>query len=41
MKVFLASCAVAIVLAVGAVFVLNGLQTPASVAFTAPSSVRL
>jgi hypothetical protein len=29
------------VLAVGAVFVLDGLQKPASVVYSAPSSVRL
>jgi hypothetical protein len=41
MKAFLASCAVAIILAVCAVYVLDGLQKPASVVYTAPSSVRL
>jgi hypothetical protein len=41
MKVFLIACAVAILVAVGSVFVLNGLQESSSIAYTAPSSVRL
>jgi hypothetical protein len=40
MKVFLTSCVVAIVIAVAAVFVLNSIQEPVSVAFTT-SGVRL
>ncbi len=40
MKVFLTACAVAIVIAIGSVFVLNSVQVPVSVAFTT-SGVRL
>ncbi len=40
MKVFLTACAFAIVIAIGAVFVLNSVQEPVSVAFTT-SGVRL
>lgn len=40
MKIFLYASAVAIFMAIGAVFVLNSIQEPASVAFTT-SGVRL
>jgi hypothetical protein len=41
MKAFAASVAVAIVLAVVAVYGLNSFQKPADTAFKAPASVRL
>ena len=41
MKVFLISCAVAIVVAVASVYVLDGYQQPAEVAFSSNSGVRL
>jgi hypothetical protein len=41
MKVFLISCAVAIIVAVGAVYVLDSYQKPADMAFASPSGVRL
>jgi hypothetical protein len=41
MQAFLISCAVAVVVAFGAVFALDALQKPSSTAYTAPSSVRL
>jgi len=41
MKAFLASVAVAVVLAVVAVYGLNTFQRPADTAFQAPASVRL
>src|SRR5690606_1675344 len=41
MKVFLISCAVAIIVAVGAVYTLGGFQRQADVAFSSKSGVRL
>jgi hypothetical protein len=41
MKVFLISCAVAIIVAVGAVYVLDAYQRPATSAFASSSGVRL
>jgi hypothetical protein len=41
MKVFLISCAVAIIVAVGAVYTLDGFQRPADAAFSSKSGVRL
>lgn len=41
MKAFLISCAVAIIVAVGAVYTLDAYQTPADTAFTSPTGVRL
>lgn len=41
MKVFLVSVAAAIILAVISIFVLDGFQKPAAVAYQAPASVRL
>jgi hypothetical protein len=41
MKVFLISCIVAIVVAVGSVYILDGYQRQADAAFSSPQSVRL
>jgi xanthosine utilization system XapX-like protein len=41
MKVFLISCAVAIVVAVGSIYALNEFQRPADVAFSSKTGVRL
>jgi hypothetical protein len=41
MKAFLISCAVAIVVAVGSVYVLDGYQRSAETAFASQSGVRL
>jgi hypothetical protein len=41
MKVFLIACVTAIVLAVIGGVVLNGIQQPASQAFSSPTGVRL
>jgi hypothetical protein len=41
MKVFLISCAVAIIVGIGAVYVLDAYQKPADIAFASPSGVRL
>src|SRR5690606_19066718 len=41
MKVFLISCAVAIIVAVGAVYTLDGFQRQADTAFSSKSGVRL
>jgi hypothetical protein len=41
MKVFLIACAVAIIVAVGSVYVLDGYQRSADVAFASKSGVRL
>lgn len=41
MKVFLISCAVAVIVAVGAVYALDGIQRPADAAYTSKSGVRL
>ena len=41
MKVFVTSCAVAIVVAVGAIYVLDGYQQTAETAFVSKSGVRL
>jgi hypothetical protein len=41
MKAFLASCAVAIIVAVGAVYVLDAYQKPADVTYTSSTGVRL
>lgn len=41
MKVFLISCAVAIIVAVGSVYVLDAYQKPAEVAYKSSSGVRL
>ena len=41
MKAFLASCAVAIVVAVGAVYALDAYQKPAETAFKSSTGVRL
>ncbi len=41
MQSFLASCIVAVVIAVGAVIVLNKVQEPVESAFTSPTGVRI
>lgn len=41
MKVFIIACAVAIVVAVGAVYVLDGYQQQATMAYTSKTGVRL
>jgi hypothetical protein len=41
MPSFIAACVVAVVLAVGAGFVLDAFQEPAQVAFKSPTGVRL
>ena len=41
MKVFLISCAVAIIVAIGAVYTLDAYQQPADVSFTSSTGVRL
>jgi hypothetical protein len=41
MKVFLISCAVAIVVAIAAVYVLDRYQRPVAMAFTSTTGVRL
>ena len=41
MKVFLISCAVAVIVAVGSVYAVDGFQRPADVAFSSKSGVRL
>jgi hypothetical protein len=41
MKAFLVSCAVAIVVAIGAVYALDAYQQPADVTFTSSTGVRL
>jgi hypothetical protein len=41
MKVFLIACAVALILGVGSVYVLNSVQESSTVAYTSPSGVRL
>lgn len=41
MKVFLISCVAAIVVAIASVYVLDGYQRPAELAFTSSSGVRL
>jgi hypothetical protein len=41
MKVFLISCAVAIIDGVGATYVLDAFQTPAEMAYKSPTGVRL
>ena len=41
MKVFLIASAVAIVIAVVSVFVLNSVQEPVSIAYSSPTGVRL
>lgn len=41
MKVFLTASAVAIVIAIVSVFVLNAVQEPVSVAYSSPTGVRL
>ena len=41
MPAFLASCLVAVVLALGAAAVLNGVQKPADAVFHSPTGVRL
>jgi hypothetical protein len=40
MKAFLASVVVLVVIAVGANFVLNGIQQPAESAYTSPTGAR-
>jgi len=40
MKAFLASVVVLVVIAVGANFVLNGMQKPAESAYTSPTGAR-
>ena len=41
MRSFLMSCLAIVVIAVGAVLVLNYVQRPADTAFTSPTSVRI
>jgi hypothetical protein len=41
MQSFLAACALAIIVAVGASYVLDSVQQPAEVGYTSPSGVRL
>jgi hypothetical protein len=41
MQSFIIACAVAIIVAVGAVYVLNTFQEPVAVAFASPTGVRL
>jgi hypothetical protein len=41
MKVFLISCAVAIVVAIGSIYALDGFQRQADVAYSSKSGVRL
>jgi hypothetical protein len=41
MKAFLGACAVAIIVAVGAVYTLDAYQKPAEIGFTSSSGVRL
>ncbi len=41
MQSFIAACVVAIVLAIGAVYVLDAYQEPASIAYKSPTGVRL
>jgi hypothetical protein len=41
MKVFLISCAVAIIVAIGATFVLDAYQKPAEMAYKSSTGVRL
>jgi hypothetical protein len=41
MRSFLVSCVAAVVIALGAVVVLNHLQEPVSTAFTSPTGVRI
>jgi hypothetical protein len=41
MRSFISACVVAIVIAVGAVFVLNSVQEPVAEAFSSPTTVRL
>lgn len=38
---FISACIVAVIVAVGAVYVLDEYQEPASVAYSSPSGVRL
>ncbi len=40
MKAFLASVAALVIIAVGASFVLNGIQKPAESAYTSPTGAR-
>ena len=41
MRSFLMSCAVIVVIAIGAVVVLNHFQEPAETAFSSPTGVRI
>ncbi len=41
MRIFVVACSAAIVIAIGAYFVLNNYQEPVSDAFISPSSTRI
>jgi hypothetical protein len=41
MQSFIAACVVAVIIAVGAVYVLDAYQEPAAIAYKSPTGVRL